>query len=74
MVLTQLVDSPTLRTYLVEGDMLYLGLGEGDVEAGDEFTVFRDVEPVRDVEGGRLLGYHVDVLGWAVVRSQPRRS
>lgn len=65
---TSVLDSSSPRTFLVEGDMIYLGLGEGRVEVGDEFTIFRDAEPVRDVDGGRLLGYHVDILGWAVVR------
>jgi hypothetical protein len=65
---TSILDSPSPRTYLVDGDMIYLGVGEGRVEVGDEFTIFRDAEPVRDVGGGRLLGYHVDIVGWAVVR------
>ncbi len=65
---TSIVESPNPRTLLVAGDMLYIGLGEGQTEVGDEFTLFRDVEEVRDVGGGHLLGYHVEVLGWAVVR------
>jgi len=65
---TSILDSTTPRTWLAEGDMIDLGLGEGHVEVGDEFTVFRDAEPVRDLDDSRLLGYHVDILGWAVVR------
>ena len=65
---TSIVGSPSPRTYLVDGDMLYLGLGEGRVEVGDQFTVFRDADAVIDVENGSLLGYHVDILGWAEVR------
>jgi len=38
------------------------------VQVGDEFTLFREAEPVYDVPGGRQLGYHVDILGWLVVR------
>jgi hypothetical protein len=65
---TTIVESPTRRTLLVEGDMIYIGLGAGEVQVGDEFQIFRDIEDVSDVEGSVLLGYHVDVLGWAVVR------
>ncbi len=65
---TSLLDSEQARVWLAQGDLVALGLGEGRVEVGDEFTVFRDATPVRDVEGGRLLGFHVDILGWMVVR------
>ncbi len=65
---TSVVGSPSPRTWLAEGDMVYLGSGEGQVEVGDQFTVFRDAERVIDVENGSLLGYHVDVLGWVEVR------
>lgn len=61
------VGSPEERTWLGTTDRLYLGLGEGEVKPGDEFTVFRQAEPVRDVDGD-LLGYHVEVLGWTEVR------
>ncbi|MBW2697732.1 MAG: LysM peptidoglycan-binding domain-containing protein [Deltaproteobacteria bacterium] len=65
---TSIVDSPSPRIWLVNGDVVDLGIGEGDVEEGDEFTVFRNYVPVYDIEDGRLLGYHVHILGWAVVR------
>lgn len=65
---TSILDSTTPRTWLAEGDMIDLGLGEGRVEVGDEFTLFRDAQPVYDLDNSRLLGYHVDILGWAVVR------
>ncbi len=65
---TSIVDSPSPRTWLVDGDLFYLGKGEGEVAVGDEFTLFRDVEGVVDGDTGRLLGYHVEILGWAVVR------
>jgi hypothetical protein len=65
---TSIIDSPSPRTWLVDGDRVYLGLGEGEVEVDDEFTIFREAVGVVDVDGERLLGYHVDVLGWAVVR------
>ena len=62
-----LVDSPSERTYLAEGDPVVVGMGEGDVETGDQFTIFQVVEEVRDVETNRVLGHHVDVLGWLEV-------
>jgi len=65
---SSIVDSPSPRVWLVDGDMIDLGIGEGIVDVDDEFTIFRDAMPVYDVDGGGLLGYHVEVLGWAVVR------
>ncbi len=62
-----LVGSPVERTYLAEGDPVVLGMGEGDVETGDQFTIFQVVEEVRDVETHRILGHHVDILGWLEV-------
>ncbi len=55
------------RVMLGQGDHVYIGLGADDVQAGDEFTVFRTREKVFDPENGRMLGYHVDLLGWALV-------
>jgi len=65
---SSIVDSSVPRTWLVDGDDIYLGLGEGEAQAGDEFTIYRDADAVRDLDG-TLLGYHVEVLGWARVRS-----
>ncbi len=65
---TSVVGSPSPRKWLAGGDSVYIGEGEGSVMEGDEFTLFRDAEPVYDLEGGQLLGYHVDILGWLVVR------
>jgi len=64
---SSIVDSPESRRWLAQGDRIFLGLGEGDVAVGDRFTLFRDPVPIRDGSGGPLLGYHVDVLGWAEV-------
>jgi len=65
---TSILDSPADRIMLVDGDRVVLAVGEGEVEVGDQFTVFRDAVPVRDYGKRHLLGYHVDVLGWAEVR------
>lgn len=65
---TSVVGSPSPRKWLAGGDSVYIGEGEGAVVEGDEFTLFREAEPVYDLEGGQLLGYHVEILGWLVVR------
>jgi hypothetical protein len=46
---------------------VYIGLGEGDTQIGDQFTIFDVVEEVRDVETNRILGHHVSNLGWIEV-------
>ncbi len=65
---SSIVDSSSERTFLAAGDPVYLGMGEGDVERGDQFTIFRVLEEVRDVETNRMLGHHVENLGWIEVR------
>lgn len=70
---SSIVGSPEERTWLAEGDRVYIGLGEGQAQVGDEFTIYRDFDEVRDLDG-TLLGYHVEVLGWAVVRSTDAES
>ncbi|MFO0691450.1 MAG: LysM peptidoglycan-binding domain-containing protein [Myxococcota bacterium] len=65
---SSIVDSPSERTNIAEGDVVYLGLGEGDTQVGDRFTIFEAVEIVREVGSNRILGHHVDVLGWVEVR------
>jgi len=61
------VDKDTPRLLMSQEDEAYIGLGEGEVSAGDEFTVFRTREAVEDPDTGELLGYHVEVLGWVRV-------
>ena len=65
---SSIVESPSERTFMTAGDIVYLGLGEGDTKVGDRFTIFEVVEQVRDVGSNRILGHHVDVLGWLEVR------
>lgn len=65
---SSILDSPVERTLLTDGDRVYIGLGEGDVQVGDRFTIFDDVEMVYDVGSTRVLGHHVDVLGWLEVK------
>ncbi|MEZ4333551.1 MAG: LysM peptidoglycan-binding domain-containing protein [Myxococcota bacterium] len=65
---SSILDSPVERTLLTDGDRVYIGLGEGDVHVGDRFTIFDDVEMVYDVGSTRVIGHHVDVLGWLEVK------
>jgi hypothetical protein len=55
------------RLLLTQEDRVYIGLGEGEVNVGDEFTLIRTNEKVLDPDTGALLGYHVDFLGWVKV-------
>jgi hypothetical protein len=63
-----IVDGTSEKVMLSQGDDVYIGLGAGDVVRGDQFTVFRERERVFDPDTGRLLGYHVDKLGWVEVQ------
>jgi hypothetical protein len=65
---SSIVESPSERTFLAEGDKVFLGMGEGDVEVGDQFTVFQVIVEVRDPETNRVLGSHVENLGWVEVK------
>jgi len=62
-----IVSAGVPRWMLAQGDHVWVGLGEDEVEAGDEFTIFRVQEKVYDPETGRVLGYHVHILGWASI-------
>lgn len=64
---SSIVDSAVERTFLAQGDEVVIGVGEGDVEAGDQFMIFQVIEEVRDPESLRLIGHHVDPLGWLEV-------
>lgn len=64
---TSIVASPSMRTWLAQGDPIVLGLGEGETEVGKQYEIFEQADPVRDPQTGRTYGYHVEVLGWAEV-------
>ena len=61
------VDAVPERVMLSQGDQVYIGVGESEAAVGDEFTVFRTREKVFDPDTGRLLGFHVEMLGWVEV-------
>jgi hypothetical protein len=62
-----IVSAVPSRVMLGMGDRVYVGLGRDDVAKGDRFTIFRAREKVFDPETGRMLGWHVDYLGWLEV-------
>ncbi len=55
------------RIWLGQLDEVYIGLGEGEVGAGDRFEIYRKETPVYDVDNGRFVGYYVRILGWLEV-------
>ena len=55
------------RVLLSQEDDVFVGLGEAEVDPGDQLTVFRTHEKVFDPDTGVLLGYHVEFLGWLEV-------
>jgi len=52
------------RVMLSQGDGVFVGLPEGDTQTGNQYTIFRVREEVVDPDSGRLLGHHVEILGW----------
>jgi hypothetical protein len=56
------------RIMLTQVDEVYVGLGEGEVQVGDEFTIFRKRERVFDPDTRELLGWHVEFLGWVEIK------
>lgn len=62
-----IIDRVPERLLLSQEDAVYIGLGEGHVAVGDQLSMFRSKERVFDPDTGKLLGYHVDFLGWVEV-------
>jgi hypothetical protein len=62
-----IVSAVPKRVLLGSGDRVYIGLGRDDAAKGDRFTIFRTREKVFDPDTGRMLGWHVDFLGWLEV-------
>ena len=64
-----IVGGSTIRVMLTQGDEVYVGLGEGEVAIGDEFAIYREVRQIRDPITRKLLGQHIDQLGWLRITS-----
>jgi hypothetical protein len=62
-----IIDSVGPRVMMSQPDDVYIGYGRDEAAVGDEFTVFRTREKIFDPDTNRLLGYHVDILGWVEV-------
>jgi hypothetical protein len=70
-----IVSAVPTRVMLSQGDGVFVGLPEGTTQKGDQFTIFRVREKVLDPDSGRLLGHHVDILGWVEVeQTHPESS
>jgi hypothetical protein len=70
-----LLASPENEKMLAAHRRAYVSLGEGQAEVGDRFTIVRENERVRDPETNRVLGVHVDKLGWLeITRVGPEAS
>jgi hypothetical protein len=70
-----LVGSVPDRVMLSQGDLVYVGLPEGETKKGEQYTIFRVREQVLDPDSGRLLGHHVDILGWLEIeRTHPESA
>ncbi len=70
-----IVSSVPTHVMLSQGDNVFVGLPEGEVQKGDQFTIFRVREQVLDPDSGRLLGHHVDLLGWLEIeRTHPESA
>ncbi|HVN37898.1 MAG TPA: LysM peptidoglycan-binding domain-containing protein [Myxococcota bacterium] len=63
------------RVFMSQEDQVYIGVGEGSVKVGDQLTIFRTRDKVYDPDTGRLLGYHVEFLGYVeVTETHPEAS
>jgi hypothetical protein len=69
---TSIVDSTSPYHWLTQEATVFIGLGDGEVEVGDQFTAFRVSAKVRDPESKTVLGHFVSNLGWMeVVKVHP---
>ncbi len=63
-----IVSSVPSRVMLSQGDQVFVGMPEGDTQKGNQYTIFRVRENVVDPDSGRLLGHHVEFLGWLEIQ------
>ncbi|MEE2676934.1 MAG: LysM domain-containing protein [Myxococcota bacterium] len=62
-----IVANTSPRLMISQEDQVWIGLAAGETQPGDQFTVYRVADKVRDFDSGRMLGYHVELLGWVEV-------
>jgi hypothetical protein len=63
-----IVDSTVDRVWLGDHDSVIIGLGEGQVQVGDRFDIFRTTSAVSDPDDGRPVGWATLALGWLEVK------
>lgn len=59
-----LLGSPEGEKWLAANRRAYVSLAEGQVQVGDQFTIVRENERVKDPETRKTIGVHVEKLGW----------
>ena len=70
-----IVSAVPSRVMLSQGDEVFVGMPEGDTQKGNQYTIFRVREEVIDPDSGRLLGHHVELLGWLEIeRTHPESA
>jgi len=62
-----IVDGPEGRIWFGDADRVIIGLGAGEVRAGDQFDILRTAERVTDPDTGILFGYYSEYQGWLEV-------
>jgi len=62
-----IVDSTVDRVWLGDHDSVIIGFGEGSVQVGDQFDIYRTTNTVDDPDTGVPLGHATLALGWLEV-------
>lgn len=70
----EIIGNPTERAALATGDIIYIDLGQGEVEVGDRLRVVRAKRHIPDPDTGRLIGTFVEPLAWAEVKELEAES
>lgn len=63
-----IVAGPPGRTYYSDHTVVEIGLGSGEIAAGDQLDIFRPSELVIDPSTGRTMGRLTVQLGWLEVK------
>jgi hypothetical protein len=62
-----IMDSTVDRVWLGDHDSVIIGYGEGEVQVGDQFSIFRTTRAIEDPGNGLRVGYAIVALGWLEV-------
>ncbi len=69
-----ILDSPEPRKWLTDPAEVVIGLGEGEVQVGDQFEIFRTQSRVTDLDTGMHFGWATNQLGWLEVTRVDQES